>query len=60
VLAGDRLIVAASTGEAISISPYTGDLLGYLDLPGVPAVSPVVANNTLYILTEDAELVAVR
>jgi outer membrane protein assembly factor BamB len=60
VLAGDRLIVAASTGDALSISPYTGELLGHLDLPGTPTVAPVVANNTIYILTEDATLVAIR
>ena len=60
VLAGDRLIVTSSTGDAISISPYTGELLGHLDLPGTPTVAPVVANNTLYILTEDAALVAIR
>ncbi len=60
VLAGDRLIVASSTGDAISISPYTGELLGHLDLPGTPTVAPVVANNTLYILTEGADLVAIR
>ena len=60
VLAGDRLVVASSTGDAISISPYTGQLLGRLDLPGTPTVAPVVADNTLYFLTEDADLVAVR
>ncbi|MDX1422612.1 MAG: PQQ-binding-like beta-propeller repeat protein [Kiloniellales bacterium] len=60
VLAGDRLIVASSTGDAFSVSPYTGELLGHLDLPGTPTVAPVVANNTVYILTEDADLVAIR
>ena len=60
VLAGDRLIVTSSTDDALSISPYTGELLGHLDLPGTPTVAPVVANNTIYILTEDADLVAIR
>jgi outer membrane protein assembly factor BamB len=60
VLAGDRLIVASSTGDAISISPYTGELLGRIALPGTPTVAPVVADNTLYVLTEDASLVAIR
>ncbi len=60
VLAGDRLIVVSSTGDALSISPYTGELLGHFDLPGTPSVAPVVANNTIYILTEDADLVAIR
>lgn len=60
VLAGDRLIVASSTGDAVSISPYTGELLGYIDLPGTPAVAPVVANDTIYFVTNNADLVAVR
>jgi len=60
VLAGDRLIVASSTGDAISISPYTGELLSHFKLPGAPTVAPVVANNTIYILTEGADLVAIR
>ena len=60
VLAGDRLILTASNGDAVSISAYTGELLGYMDLPGKPAGAPVVADNTLYYLTEDADLVAIR
>ncbi len=60
VLAGDRLILAASNGEAVSVSPYTGAMLGHMKLPGKPAVSPVVADGTLYFLTRDAELIAVR
>jgi outer membrane protein assembly factor BamB len=60
VLAGDRLIVAGSNGEALSISPYTGEVLGRIDLPGAPAVAPVVAGNSLYFLTEGGTLVAMR
>ena len=60
VLAGDRLIVAGTTGVALSISPYSGELLGEIDLPGAPAVSPVVANETLYFLLDDATLLAMR
>ncbi len=60
VLAGDRLILAGTNGVAVSISPYSGEILGELDLPGVPAVSPVVAGNTLYFLTESATLIALR
>ncbi len=60
VLAGDRLIVAGSHGEAMSISPYTGKVLGYIELPAPPAVAPVVANDTLYFLTQNADLIAMR
>jgi outer membrane protein assembly factor BamB len=60
VLAGDRLIVTGSHGEALAISPYTGELLGKLNLPDPVAVMPVVANGTIYFLTDDAELIALR
>ncbi|MFZ5791781.1 MAG: PQQ-binding-like beta-propeller repeat protein [Pseudomonadota bacterium] len=60
VLAGDRLIVTGSNGEAYSISPYTGDLLGKLALPGRSHLPPIVANGTLLLVTDDAELIALR
>ncbi len=60
LLAGDRLIVVSSEGEAISISPYTGEALGRADFPDGIFVNPVVAHNTLYVLTDEANLIALR
>ena len=60
VLAGDRLIVAGSDSKALSVSPYTGEILGEISLPDGVMVAPVVAGNTLYFLTNDAELIALR
>ena len=60
VLAGDRLLLAGSSGEAVSVSPYNGEVLGRIALPGPAAVSPVVANETLYVLTDGATLIAYR
>ncbi|MBK1698363.1 PQQ-like beta-propeller repeat protein [Rhodovibrio salinarum] len=60
VLAGDRLILLGSNGKAVSVSPYNGKVLGAIDLPGAPAAPPVVADETLYILTDDATLAAYR
>lgn len=60
VLAGDRLIVVGTAGEALSISPYTGQILGAIDLPSGAHLPPVVANGTLYFLADDAQLVALR
>jgi len=60
VLVGDRLIVAGSNEEAVAVSPYDGRLLGKLEMPDAVTVPPVVANGTLYILSDDAELVAYR
>ncbi len=60
VLAGDRLIVAGSNGEVWSISPYTGKLLGRIEAPGPVFISPAVANETVFLLTDEADLVALR
>jgi len=60
VLAGDRLIVAGSHGEALSVSPYTGEVIGWLRLPDGVEISPVVANKTLYLLDEDGSIAALR
>lgn len=60
VLAGDRLILLGSHGKAVSVSPYNGEVLGAIDIPGSPAVPPVVADETLYILTDGATLAAYR
>jgi outer membrane protein assembly factor BamB len=60
VLASNRLIVVSSDGTAASLSPYTGELLGRMDMPDGAMIAPVVANGTLYVLTSDAQLVALR
>ena len=60
VLVSNRLILVSSSGFAVSVSPYTGDLLGRIEIPSGAYIAPVVANGTLYILTNEAELVALR
>jgi outer membrane protein assembly factor BamB len=60
ILAGDRLIVISSEGEAISVSPYTGEALGRADFPDGVFINPVVADKTLYVLTDEADLIALR
>ena len=60
VLAGDRLIVAGSHSEVLSISPYTGTIMGWLKTSEAVLIPPVVAGNTIYLLTEDADLIALR
>ena len=60
VLVSDKLILLSSDGYAEAISPYTGQLLGRVEIPGGTSIAPVVANDTLYIYTNGAELVALR
>jgi outer membrane protein assembly factor BamB len=60
VLVSDRLILVSSDGKAVSLSPYTGLLIGRTDIPDGTYIPPVIANGTLYLLTNSAQLVALR
>ncbi len=60
VVAGDRVIVAGGHGEVLSLSPYTGEILGNIKTPGGITVPMAVADNTLYLYSDAAELVALR
>ncbi len=60
VLAGDRLLLAGSDGTIWSMSPYDGSALGRIKFSAPVSVAPVVANQTLYIITDDGDLVAYR
>jgi outer membrane protein assembly factor BamB len=59
-LGSDRLIVLSSAGEALSVSPYTGEPLGRQEMSAGGYTAPVIADNALYVLTDDAKLSAYR
>jgi len=60
VLASDRLIVTGSHGIAVAMSPYTGDVIGRIEMPDDVSLSPAIANETLYFQTDDARVTAFR
>jgi outer membrane protein assembly factor BamB len=60
VLAGDRLLIAGSTGELLSLSPYDGRPLGKVDMRSPVLIAPVIADRTAYVLTDSGRLVALR
>lgn len=59
-LASDRLILAGSNGEALSLSPYSGAVLGKIELHAGANLPPVFANATMYLLDDDGDLTAYR
>ena len=60
VLAGDRLLLGGSTGDLLALSPYTGEIMGRMDVRDPIRLGPVVANNTIYVLTDYGRLIALR
>ncbi|MEL6685092.1 MAG: PQQ-binding-like beta-propeller repeat protein [Pseudomonadota bacterium] len=60
VLAGGRLTVTSSDGLIRQFDPTSGALMGELELPGGAASGPVVAGQTLYVLSKNGQLHAFR
>jgi outer membrane protein assembly factor BamB len=60
VLGGNRLVAVSSDGNAVWVSPFTGEVLGRQEISAAGYFGPVIANNTLYLLTDDANLSAYR
>lgn len=60
ILASNRLILVNTFGEALAVNPLTGAVEGSLQL-GAPAfVSPIAVNGMVFVVTENAELIAIR
>jgi outer membrane protein assembly factor BamB len=60
VLGGNQLIALSSSGVAMFLSPQTGETVWQTDLSDKGYLGPVIADNTLYLLTDDANLSAYR
>lgn len=60
VMVGDALVLVSSMGEIVRASPQNGDILSEKSIGGGSFVSPVVANEMIYVLTEDGKLVALK
>jgi len=60
ILAGGRLIIASNKGKLLEINPQNGDLIRRIKIGDGVVLSPLVANKTLFLLTDSGEVVAYR
>lgn len=60
LLAGNRLMVASSAGDVVLLDPRSGSILKEMKVSSGVFVPPVIANETVYILTDAAKLVALK
>ena len=54
------LLVVSSNKVALSISPYTGSVLGELLLRAPVTIPPVFANSIMYVFDDNGDLTAYR
>jgi outer membrane protein assembly factor BamB len=60
VLGDGRILAASSDGRLASINPANGEINEMIELDEAVSVAPVIANGTLYILTDEGSLIALR
>lgn len=60
IAAGGSLIVVRGDGHLLFFNPADGSLDYRIELPGETVLAPIVANRTLYVLTESGALLAYR
>lgn len=60
ILASNRLITVSSDGRAAALDPKTGEVQGYIKLPGPALMAPIAASGMIYVVTDNGKLVAIR
>jgi outer membrane protein assembly factor BamB len=60
VLASGRLVAVSDKGEAVALDPKTGAITSTLKLGAPATMGPIALNDTLYVVTDNAELIAIR
>jgi outer membrane protein assembly factor BamB len=60
VMAGNRLWLASDKGRIAGLNPKSGKIISQRDLDYRIHIAPIVANGHMYILTDNAKLVALN
>lgn len=60
LLAGERLLIVGQTGQMVALNAKTGEVLKRLSLKGASTISPIAMGDTVYVVTQDADLIAIR
>ncbi len=60
IMAGNRLFLASSRGTSVILDPTTGGILETGKVGGPVFVPPIIANETIYVVTDEAKLIAIR
>lgn len=60
LLANNRLLLASTSGELISVDAHSGDVQKRVRLGAPVLLGPIAAGDTVYVVTDSAELIALR
>ncbi len=60
ILASNRLVLVSDKGEAIALDPQNGERKASIKLGSSAFLSPIAAGGRLYVLTDEAQLIAIQ
>jgi outer membrane protein assembly factor BamB len=60
ILVNNKLVLGGSNGQVISVDAKTGNIERRVEVGGPVLLSPIVAGDTLYVVTDQAQLIALR
>lgn len=60
VLAGGRLLITGSHAQLFEVNAENGEIITRLRIPAGTSLQPVVVNNSVYLLTDNGSVVALR
>ncbi len=60
ILADSRLITVSDKGEAVAINAKTGQVERRLKIGDDALIGPIAANGLIYLVTQNADLIAIR
>ena len=60
LLASNKLIAVSSTGEIKVLNPQDGEVTNMISIGDGTSIPPVIANETMYILTDNGYIYALR
>ena len=60
VLAGDNLILVSTDGKVVKVSPKDGTIVDTRKIDGGSVIAPIVAEERIFILTQEGKLLALK
>lgn len=60
LLASDRVVIASSEGDVIALSPANGETVSDIKVGQPIFIEPIAANGRIYVLTDQAQLIAIK
>jgi outer membrane protein assembly factor BamB len=60
IMVSSRLVVVSSTGELAALNAKTGAVERKVELGASALIGPIVAGNMIYVVTDNAQLIALR